>query len=97
MSLFAVMALTGPGVGCVAAGWIEQNPHLEWRWIQWIHVMYGRPLSRTNVDVVLTLHDWQMDGYLRRCGPDMHEGDALGRPAHEACAEAAERHREPSL
>lgn len=40
MSLFAIMALTGPGIGCVASGWIEQDPHLEWRWIQWIHVMY---------------------------------------------------------
>ncbi|KAI8985777.1 MFS general substrate transporter [Trametes punicea] len=40
MSLFAVMALIGPGVGCVAAGWIEQNPHLQWRWIQWIHVIW---------------------------------------------------------
>ncbi|KAI0630775.1 MFS general substrate transporter [Trametes polyzona] len=40
MSLFAVMALTGPGVGCVAAGWIEQNRHLEWRWIQWVHVIW---------------------------------------------------------
>ncbi|KAH9935971.1 MFS general substrate transporter, partial [Epithele typhae] len=40
MSLFATMVLSGPGVGCVAAGWIEQNPHLEWRWIQYIHAMY---------------------------------------------------------
>ncbi|KAI0642409.1 MFS general substrate transporter [Trametes meyenii] len=40
MSVFAVMALTGPGIGCVASGWIEQNPHLEWRWIQWIHVIW---------------------------------------------------------
>ncbi|OSD05327.1 MFS general substrate transporter [Trametes coccinea BRFM310] len=40
MSLFATMALIGPGVGCVAAGWIEQNPHLQWRWIQWIHVIW---------------------------------------------------------
>ena len=40
MSVFAIMALIGPGVGCTASGWIEQNPHLEWRWIQWIHVMY---------------------------------------------------------
>ena len=39
MSVFAVMVLAGPGIGCLAAGWIEQNPHLEWRWIQWIHVM----------------------------------------------------------
>ncbi|OJT03339.1 hypothetical protein TRAPUB_6117 [Trametes pubescens] len=40
MSLFAIMALTGPGIGCVASGWIEQDPHLEWRWIQWIHVIW---------------------------------------------------------
>ncbi|PIL24914.1 MFS general substrate transporter [Ganoderma sinense ZZ0214-1] len=39
MSVFAVMVLAGPGIGCLAAGWIEQNPHLEWRWIQWIHVI----------------------------------------------------------
>ncbi|KAI0761799.1 MFS general substrate transporter [Trametes elegans] len=40
MSVFAIMALIGPGVGCTASGWIEQNPHLEWRWIQWIHVIW---------------------------------------------------------
>ncbi|EIW58339.1 MFS general substrate transporter [Trametes versicolor FP-101664 SS1] len=40
MSLFAIMALTGPGIGCVASGWIEQDPRLEWRWIQWIHVIW---------------------------------------------------------
>ncbi|KAH9849849.1 MFS general substrate transporter [Lenzites betulinus] len=40
MSLFSVMALIGPGVGCAAAGWIEQDPRLEWRWIQWIHVIW---------------------------------------------------------
>ncbi|RPD64468.1 MFS general substrate transporter [Lentinus tigrinus ALCF2SS1-7] len=40
MSVFATMALSGSGVGCVAAGWIEQTPHMEWRWIQWIHVIW---------------------------------------------------------
>ncbi|TBU30598.1 MFS general substrate transporter [Dichomitus squalens] len=40
MSIFAVMVLSGPGIGCIAAGWIEQNPHLEWRWIQWLHVIW---------------------------------------------------------
>ena len=39
MSVFAIMIMAGPGIGCVAAGGIEQNPRLEWRWIQWIHVM----------------------------------------------------------
>ncbi|RPD64469.1 MFS general substrate transporter [Lentinus tigrinus ALCF2SS1-7] len=40
MSVFATMVLSGPGVGCVAAGWIEQNSYMEWRWIQWIHVIW---------------------------------------------------------
>ncbi|KAI0731113.1 MFS general substrate transporter [Earliella scabrosa] len=40
MSAFAVMVLSGPGVGCIAAGWIEQNPSLGWRWIQWMHVIW---------------------------------------------------------
>ncbi|OBZ74070.1 hypothetical protein A0H81_05937 [Grifola frondosa] len=39
MALFSVAALGGVGVGCVAGGWIEQNSHLGWRWIQWIHVI----------------------------------------------------------
>ncbi|TFK90830.1 MFS general substrate transporter [Polyporus arcularius HHB13444] len=40
MSVFAIMIMAGPGLGCVASGWIEQNPHLHWRWIQWIHVIF---------------------------------------------------------
>ncbi|KAI0741993.1 MFS general substrate transporter [Daedaleopsis nitida] len=40
MSAFAVMVFSGPGIGCMAAGWIEQNAKLEWRWIQWIHVIW---------------------------------------------------------
>lgn len=40
MSLFAVAALGGTGLGPVVAGWVEMNPRLEWRWIQWIQMMY---------------------------------------------------------
>ncbi|KAI0700142.1 MFS general substrate transporter [Cerioporus squamosus] len=40
MSVFAIMIMAGPGLGCVASGWIEQNPHLQWRWIQYIHVIF---------------------------------------------------------
>lgn len=45
MSSFAVAAIGATGVGCLAAGWIEQNPHMEWRWIQWIHAMYALLVS----------------------------------------------------
>ncbi|CCM02601.1 uncharacterized protein FIBRA_04704 [Fibroporia radiculosa] len=41
MSFFAAAAIGGTGLGCVASGWIEQNPHLGWRWIQWIHAILG--------------------------------------------------------
>ncbi|CAL1715271.1 unnamed protein product [Somion occarium] len=38
MSLFAVAAIAATGLGPLAAGWMEMNPRLEWRWIQWIHL-----------------------------------------------------------
>jgi hypothetical protein len=40
MALFSLAALGGTGIGPVFAGWIEMNPHLEWRWIQWIQCMF---------------------------------------------------------
>ena len=43
MSIFALMALGGTGFGPVYAGWIELNPKLEWKWIQWIHMMQVIP------------------------------------------------------
>ena len=39
MSIFALMAVGGTGFGPVYSGWIEMNPKLEWKWIQWIHMM----------------------------------------------------------
>ncbi|KAG6809793.1 hypothetical protein H0H92_014722 [Tricholoma furcatifolium] len=39
MSIFALAALGGTGIGPLIAGWIEMNPRLEWRWIQWIQMI----------------------------------------------------------
>ncbi|KAF8884047.1 major facilitator superfamily domain-containing protein [Gymnopilus junonius] len=39
MSIFSLMALGGTGLGPVFAGWIEMNPKLEWRWIQWVEMI----------------------------------------------------------
>ena len=44
MSVFAIAAIGGTGLGPVIAGWVEMNPHLEWRWIQWLQFMYDRPV-----------------------------------------------------
>ncbi|KAF7289098.1 Drug transporter [Mycena chlorophos] len=40
MAIFSVAAVGGTGLGPVAAGWIEMNPHLGWRWIQWIQMIH---------------------------------------------------------
>ncbi len=40
MALFSVAAIGGTGVGPIFAGWIEMNSNLEWRWIQWVQLMY---------------------------------------------------------
>jgi len=39
MSVFAVVAVGGGGLGPIVAGWVEINPRLEWRWIQWYQMM----------------------------------------------------------
>ncbi|KIM81228.1 hypothetical protein PILCRDRAFT_72078 [Piloderma croceum F 1598] len=39
MSIYSFAAVGGTGLGPVAAGWVEMNPRLQWRWIQWIHMI----------------------------------------------------------
>ncbi|KAG1738858.1 major facilitator superfamily domain-containing protein [Suillus paluster] len=39
MSLYALAVVASSGFGPMVAGWIEANPSLEWRWIQWIHAI----------------------------------------------------------
>ena len=43
MSIFALIALGATGIGPIYSGWIEINPKLGWRWIQWIHMMQVIP------------------------------------------------------
>lgn len=40
MSIFALTAIGGTGIGPVYAGWMEMNSRLEWKWIQWIQMMF---------------------------------------------------------
>ncbi|KAJ7151245.1 MFS general substrate transporter [Mycena filopes] len=39
MSIYALFAIAGTGIGPVVAGWIEMT--LGWRWIEWFHTMAG--------------------------------------------------------
>lgn len=44
MSLFSLVNMTCTGFGPMVSGWIEFDPHLQWRWIQWLHAMLHSPL-----------------------------------------------------
>ncbi|KAG2142857.1 major facilitator superfamily domain-containing protein [Suillus bovinus] len=39
MSFYTLAALSSAGLGPMVAGWIEANPSLQWRWIQWIQAI----------------------------------------------------------
>ncbi|KAI5121869.1 hypothetical protein M0805_001077 [Coniferiporia weirii] len=39
MAAFSIAAIGGTGFGPLFAGWIAMNPHLEWRWIQWLYLI----------------------------------------------------------
>lgn len=43
MALFSSLAFIGNGLGTLAAGWVEANEKLQWRWIQWISMMLVSP------------------------------------------------------
>lgn len=42
MAVFAFFAMLGTGLGPVMMAWVEANPRLEWRWIQWIELSTWR-------------------------------------------------------
>lgn len=39
MAVFALMAVSGTAFAPVIFSWVEANPSLEWRWIQWIQII----------------------------------------------------------
>lgn len=45
MSIFSLCAVGAAGLGPVFSGWMEMNPHLRWKWIQWIQLVLVIKLS----------------------------------------------------
>ncbi|KAH6916320.1 multidrug transporter [Coprinopsis sp. MPI-PUGE-AT-0042] len=52
MSIYSSLALAGTGFGSVVGGWVEMNPHLQWRWIQWISLIVGGVIAAAFLSVV---------------------------------------------
>ena len=86
MAAFGIFAIAGTGMGPVVAGWTEQNPRFEWRWIQWFHVMYELLPSQKKIGKTLRifLHhqcDWIVHSFSFRDD----ERDSLGSPVDPPC------------
>lgn len=41
MAWFSIAAIFSLGLSPVMAGWVEMNPKLEWKWIQWIQMIFA--------------------------------------------------------
>ncbi|KAH6916322.1 multidrug transporter [Coprinopsis sp. MPI-PUGE-AT-0042] len=52
MSIYSSLALAGMGFGTVVGGWVEMNPHLQWRWIQWIFLIVGAVVAAAFSSIV---------------------------------------------
>ncbi|KIJ65186.1 hypothetical protein HYDPIDRAFT_175204 [Hydnomerulius pinastri MD-312] len=70
MALFAIAAVGSTGLGPLLAGWIEENPNLHWRWIQWISIIVLNSLRSVTglylVGLLLFLKETRSDIILSR-------------------------------
>ncbi|KAH9004583.1 major facilitator superfamily domain-containing protein [Lactarius hatsudake] len=70
MSLFALSAIGGTGLGPVGGAWIEANPHLQWRWIQWFQAIAAGVVL---VAVVLLMRETRTSVVLTSIAKDLRK------------------------
>ncbi|KAG2110577.1 major facilitator superfamily domain-containing protein [Suillus discolor] len=76
MSLFALAALASSGLGPMVAGWIEANPSLQWRWIQWIHAIVSGVCS---ISMLFILKETRSTIILARIAHQVRKNTGDGR------------------
>jgi hypothetical protein len=68
MAAFGAVAIGSTGLGAVVMAWVEANPRLEWRWIQWIQystsTSYPAPTTLMLDDLRLLSADLSVPYYL---------------------------------
>ncbi|OAX39681.1 MFS general substrate transporter [Rhizopogon vinicolor AM-OR11-026] len=82
MAMFSFTAVFSIGLGSVFGGLIASNPHLGWRWVQWIHVMFAGIFS---LCVIFVLSETRSSVVLTRIAKDVRKttGDARYRSSSE--------------
>ncbi|OJA17621.1 hypothetical protein AZE42_10118 [Rhizopogon vesiculosus] len=82
MAMFSFTAVFSIGLGSVFGGLIASNPHLGWRWVQWIHVMFAGIFS---LCVIFALSETRSSVVLARIAKDVRKttGDARYQSSSE--------------
>lgn len=62
MSLFALAAIFNMGTGPVMAGWMEMNPKLQWKWIQWVQMTYVPRFYEGRSSILILYHVFRWSG-----------------------------------
>ncbi|KAG2058308.1 MFS general substrate transporter [Suillus hirtellus] len=82
MSLFAFSSLFSFGLGSVFGGLIAANPHLGWRWVQWVHAIISGIYV---LDVILVMSETRSSIVLTRIAKDTRK--MTGDPRYRSSAE----------
>ncbi|KAG1894160.1 MFS general substrate transporter [Suillus fuscotomentosus] len=82
MSLFAFSSLFSFGLGSVFGGLIAANPHLGWRWVQWVHAIISGVYV---LDVILVMSETRSSIVLTRIAKDTRK--MTGDPRYRSSAE----------
>jgi hypothetical protein len=56
MSIFTFWVTLGPGLAPVIFSWVEANPRLEWRWIQWFQMSKSHTTFYASYKWLMTSH-----------------------------------------
>ncbi|KAG1776576.1 major facilitator superfamily domain-containing protein, partial [Suillus placidus] len=76
MSLYALAVTASCGLGPMIAGWIEANPSLQWRWIQWIHAIVSGVCS---ISILLVMRETRSTVILARMARQVRKDTGDGR------------------
>ncbi|KAG2159177.1 major facilitator superfamily domain-containing protein [Suillus bovinus] len=86
MSLFAFSSIFSFGLGSAFGGLIAANPHLGWRWVQWVHAMFSAAYI---LDVILVMSETRSSIVLTRIAKDTRK--MTGDPRYRSSAEINKR------
>ncbi|OJA10286.1 hypothetical protein AZE42_05006 [Rhizopogon vesiculosus] len=82
MSMFAFSSICSLGLGSVFGGLIAASPHLGWRWVQWVHVMFAGAFV---LSVILVFSETRSSIVLARIAKDVRK--TTGDPRYRTNAE----------